>query len=55
MHTNQFNLINFDPDLPKEVQMTPSEIKEQIDTMTPNEKAALANSMEIQDQDFPTV
>jgi len=35
--------------------MSPEEIKERINAMTPDEKVALANSMEIQDQDFPTV
>jgi len=55
MCTNQSNLINLDPDLPDKIQMSPEEIKERIDAMTPDKKAALANSMEIQDQDFPTV
>ena len=35
--------------------MSPEEIKERINAMTPNEKVALANSMEVQEQDFPTV
>jgi len=35
--------------------MSPEEIKERINAMTPNEKVALANSMKVQEQDFPTV
>jgi len=47
MHANQSNLIDFDQESLEDIQMTPKEIKERIEAMTPDEKAALANSMEI--------
>jgi len=55
MQANQSSLIDFNDNLSEDTQMTPEEIKERIEAMTPDEKAALANSMEIQEQDFPTV
>jgi|SRR6267142_248874 len=51
----QFNLIDLDLDTPEEPQLSINEIKERINAMTPNEKGALANSMEVQEQDFLTV
>jgi|SRR6266850_1337627 len=51
----QFNLIDFDPDTSEEPQMSIDEIKERINAMTLDEKGALANSMESQEQDFLTV
>jgi len=54
MRANQSNLINLDSES-EDTFMSPEEIKERINAMTPDEKAALANSMEIQEQDFPTV
>jgi len=51
----QFNLINFNPNSPEEPQMSIDEIKERINAMTLDEKGALANSIENQEQDFLTV
>jgi len=36
-------------------QMSIDDIKERINAMSPNEKGALANSMEASEQDFLTV
>jgi len=51
----QFNLIDFDPNTLDKPQMSIDKIKERINAMTPNERGALANSMEAQEQDFLTV
>jgi len=52
----QFNLIDLDLDASEEdTQMSIDDIKERINAMTPNEKGALANSMEASEQDFLTV
>jgi len=52
----QFNLIDLDLEGSEtDTMMSIDDIKERINAMTPNEKAALANSMEASEQDFPTV
>jgi len=52
----QFNLIDLDLDAPEEeTQMSIDDIKERINAMSPNEKGALANSIEASEQDFLTV
>jgi len=52
----QFNLIDLDLDASEEdMQMSIDNIKERIDAMSPDEKGALANSMEASEQDFLTV
>jgi len=52
----QFNLIDLDLDASEEgTQMSINDIKERINAMSPNEKGALANSMEALEQDFLTV
>ena len=52
----QFNLIDLDLDvLEEEPLMSIDKIKERINAMTPEEKGALANSMEGPEQDFLTV
>jgi len=53
----QFNLINLDLNALEEegTQMSINDIKERINAMSPDEKGALANSMEALEQDFLTV
>jgi len=52
----QFNLIDLDLDASEEdTQMSIKDIKERINAMSPEEKGALANSMEASEQDFLTV
>jgi len=52
----QFNLIDFDQDaLEEDTQMSIEDIKERINAMSPDEKGALANSMEASEQDVLTV
>jgi len=52
----QFNLIDLDLNTPEEESlMSIDDIKERINAMSPNEKGALANSMEASEQDFLTV
>jgi len=52
----QFNLIDLDLDTSEEdTQMSIEDIKERINAMSPDEKGALANSMEASEQDFLTV
>ena len=52
----QFNLIDLDLDtLEEDTQMSIDNIKERINAMSPDEKGALANSMEASEQDFLTV
>jgi len=52
----QFNLIDLDLDASEEdMQMSIEDIKERINAMSPDEKGALANSMEASEQDFLTV
>jgi len=55
-HSGQFNLIDLDLDTSEEdTQMSIDDIKERINAMSPDEKGALANSMEALEQDFLTV
>jgi len=52
----QFNLIDLDLDGSEtDTMMSIDDIKERINAMTPDEKGALANSMEASEQDFLTV
>jgi len=52
----QSNLIDLDTEASKtETMMSIDDIKERINAMTPDEKGALANSMEASEQDFLTV
>jgi len=52
----QFNLIDLDLEGSEaETMMSIDDIKERINAMTPDEKGALANSMEASEQDFLTV
>jgi len=52
----QFNLIDLDLEGSEtETMMSIDDIKERINAMTPEEKGALANSMEASEQDFLTV
>src|SRR6266850_4020703 len=52
----QFNLIDLDLDATEEESvMSIDDIKERINAMSPDEKGALASSMEASEQDFLTV
>jgi len=52
----QFNLIDLDLDGSEtDTMMSIEDIKERINAMSPDEKGALANSMEASKQDFLTV
>jgi len=54
--TGQFNLIDLDLDTSEtDTMMSIDDIKEWINAMSPDEKGALANSMEASEQDFLTV